>query len=203
MKKIIFIIFLFALNICNCYCKEEVKFYSCVDGDTFKIKKEDEILTVRMLAIDTPESVHPKKKLEYYGKEASDFTCNKLKNAKKIEIESDDNSDLKDKYNRLLSYVYVDDYLLQEMLVSEGYAEVAYLYGDYKYAPLLKDKQSVAVALKKGIWDEEKKSKWESNENDEKIGLKEIILLILLLVVAYFYKLFNKKIKKLKKQIKI
>ena len=40
--------------------------------------------TVRFLAVDTPESVHPKKDLEYYGKEASNYTCNALKNAKKI-----------------------------------------------------------------------------------------------------------------------
>ena len=65
--------------------KEEVIFSKCVDGDTVKIELNGEVKTVRMLAVDTPESVHPTKGIEYYGKDASDFTCNTFKNAKKIE----------------------------------------------------------------------------------------------------------------------
>lgn len=48
-----------------------------------------------MLAIDTPESVHPTKGVEYYGEEASNYTCNLVTNAKKIELEYDKNSDKK------------------------------------------------------------------------------------------------------------
>lgn len=203
MKKLVFIIFLFLFNISNTYAQEEVVFSSCVDGDTFKIKMSDTIYTVRMLAVDTPESVHPTKKIEFYGKEASDFTCDKLKNAKKIELEYDLNSDEKDKYDRLLAWVFVDDYLLQEMLVSNGYAEVAYLYDDYKYTPLLEDKQEVAKVYKLGIWNEEEKEKWNSSDKDEKITIKEILLIIFLGIIAYFYKMLSKKIKKIKKKINI
>ena len=69
------------------FAKEEVKYSKCVDGDTIKVIREKKEITVRMLAIDTPESVHPNKSEEYYGKESSEYTCNMIKNAKKIELE--------------------------------------------------------------------------------------------------------------------
>lgn len=150
MKKFVLFIMLFMFS-CNVYAKEEVKFSKCVDGDTIKVLIKNKEYTVRMLAIDTPESVHPKKREEYYGKESSDYTCDKVKNANKLELEYDDKSDKKDKYNRILAYVFVDGYLLEDLLVTNGYAEVAYLYDDYKYADLLKDKESVAKVKGIGI----------------------------------------------------
>ena len=84
MKKVaLFMIMLFPFFV---YAKEEVTFSKCVDGDTIKVKVKNKEATVRMLAVDTPESVHPKKKVEYYGKEASDYTCNLITNAKKIDF---------------------------------------------------------------------------------------------------------------------
>ena len=94
-KKILFIIFMFIFFIgsANASSKEKVTFSKCVDGDTIKVNIDGEINIVRMLAIDTPESVHPTKGVEYYGKEASNYTCNLVTNAKKIELEYDKNSD--------------------------------------------------------------------------------------------------------------
>jgi micrococcal nuclease len=46
-----------------------VEFNKCIDGDTFKVVLNDEVVTVRLLAVDTPESVHPDKEKEYYGDE--------------------------------------------------------------------------------------------------------------------------------------
>ena len=82
MKKIIVIIMTFLLLTSLVYAKEEVKLSKCVDGDTIKVIIDTKEYTVRMLAIDTPESVHPSKPIEYYGKEASEYTCNKVSNAK-------------------------------------------------------------------------------------------------------------------------
>ena len=132
-KNVVLIISIFFIFLDFVYAKEKVKFSSCVDGYTIKVIINDKEKTVRMLAIDTPESVHPNKDVEYYGKEASEYTCNKVTNAKKIELEYDDNSDKEDKYNRLLAWVYVDGKLLQEDLIENGYAKMAYLYGNYKY----------------------------------------------------------------------
>ena len=101
-----------------------------------------------MLAIDTPETKHPSIGEEPWGKEASNFTCEKLKKAKKIEIEYDPNSDKTDKYDRILGWIWVDDQLLQDLIIKEGYAEVAYLYNDYKYTLLLQDHEEIAKANK-------------------------------------------------------
>ena len=85
MIKILKIILLILISFNNAYAKNTtVSLYKCVDGDTAYFKNEnDEIIKARFLAIDTPEYTKEK---EEYGKEASDFTCNKLKNAKKLNL---------------------------------------------------------------------------------------------------------------------
>ncbi len=196
-KKIILLIILF-LFIPNAYALEKVELYKCVDGDTFRIKVNGEDTKVRMLAIDTPESVK-EKELEYYGKEASEYTCNKLKNAKKIELEYDHNSDKYDKYGRLLAWVFVDGKLLQESLVKGGYAKVAYLYADYKYTSLLQEAQEKASMNSLGIWDNDKakrfnpSSKSENNTKEEIENIEIIILTIFFLIITL---IGGKKIKK-------
>ena len=153
--------------------KFEVKFSGCVDGDTFKVLIDEKEYSVRLLAIDTPETIKPGSEVESYGKEASDYTCDKVTNAKKIELEYDDGSDEKDKYDRLLAWVYVDGDLLQKELISLGYAEVAYIYGDYKYTDDLYTLENTAKSSRVGMWsDDEKISSTEeisnkSNASDE------------------------------------
>ena len=151
MKKLIFIICLFLVPF-SIYAKEEVTLNKCVDGDTAWFNLKEEKIKVRFLAIDTPESTN---KNEKYGKEASEFTCNLLKNATKIEIEYDEKADKTDKYNRYLAWVFVDDKLLQDLIVREGYAEIKYIYGDYKYLDTLND--SLKLAKKEGLnlWSDE------------------------------------------------
>lgn len=168
MKKKIFIfltIFFIGMNFT--YAKEIVEFSDCVDGDTIKVVLDNKKYTVRMLAVDTPESVHPTKGVEYYGKEASEYTCNKVKNAKKLEVEYDPDSDKTDKYDRLLVWVFTDGELLQKDLVANGYAKVAYLYGDYKYTSELESVQEKASAKSLGIWNEEAKSAYNKENNIE------------------------------------
>lgn len=170
-KFLFLIIIFFGVNV-EVYAneKKEVFFSKCVDGDTIKIELNGKVKTVRMLAVDTPESVHPTKGVEYYGKEASNFTCETFTNAKKIEIEYDDNSEKEDKYGRLLVWLFVDGSLFQDMLIQGGYAEVAYLYGDYKYTSLLQDHQAVVETKKNGIWNEVEREKYNSeNEISEDI----------------------------------
>ena len=144
----------------SCYAdisniKEEVKFNKCVDGDTLKVTVGKEVKTVRFLAIDTPESVHPKKDVEVFGKEASDYTCKLVSNANKLYLEYDKNSEKEDKYGRLLAYVYADDKMVQKELLKKGYARVAYLYADYTHTSELKKVESTAKNNKKGIWSDE------------------------------------------------
>ena len=130
----------------------EATFVKCVDGDTMRLKINGEKKRVRLLAIDTPESVTPDKPVEAYGKEASNYTCNLVKNANKIEIEYDINSDKEDKFGRVLAYVYVDDKMIQEELLKNGLAKVAYLYSNYQYTEQFKELEKEAKENKKGLW---------------------------------------------------
>ena len=198
MKKISIFIILFIM-FTPVYAKEKVEFSSCTDGDTFKIIYNNEVKTVRLLAVDTPESVHPKKEVEYYGKEASDYTCNVLKKANKIELEFDENSDKLDKYDRLLAWVFIDDKLLQESLIEGGYAKVAYLYGDYKYTTKLQELQEIASSKNIGVWDEEAKENFNSNQNEDKITTIEIIILFVILIIIMLFGTKKQKKKILKK----
>ena len=151
-KKVVFLLIIFLFpGVVFASGREEVTLSKCVDGDTAKFIINNKEETVRFLAVDTPETKHPTKGEEPYGKEASDYTCNRLKEGNKIELEYDDNSTKTDKYNRYLAWVFVDDNLLQAELVKNGLAEVAYLYGDYKYTDLLKDYEQTAIATKVGI----------------------------------------------------
>ncbi len=204
MKKISIFIVLFIM-FTPVYAKEKVEFSSCTDGDTFKIIYNNEVKTVRLLAVDTPESVHPKKEVEYYGKEASDYTCNVLKKANKIELEFDENSDKLDKYDRLLAWVFIDDKLLQESLIEGGYAKVAYLYGNYKYTTKLQELQEIASNKNIGVWDEEAKENFNSNQNEDKITTIEIIILFVILIIIMLFgtkKQKKKILKKVKKAFK-
>lgn len=182
MKKILLIFLLMFPFIV--LAKEEVAFSKCVDGDTFKVIINNSEKTVRMLAVDTPETVDPNEKVEYYGKESSEYTCALLKTAEKIELEYDIKSDRTDKYNRILAWVFVDDYLLQDKLVINGYAEVAYIYDEYKYVDILREHETQAKLEKIGIWNEEK-----SNSND-------IVIVIGIMLLGFIYTYVKKRLKK-------
>ena len=170
--------------------KEKVKFSKCVDGDTAKFEKNNKVFTLRFLAVNTPETKSPKKGVEFYGKEASKYTCDRLEKAKTIEIEYDKNSDRSDRYGRKLGWVFLDDKLLQKDLVENGYAKVEYVYGKYKYLDELKKLETIAKKEKIGLWQKETTSdKKNSNKNilDSIIEtLNEVVKLL-----SQISKLFN------------
>lgn len=148
--------------------KIKVELLSTVDGDTAKFKMNEEQVTVRFLGINTKETVDPKRGEEAWGKEASDFTKEKLEKATKIELEFDSYADEKDKYNRYLAWIWVDDELLQNLLVKKGLAETYMLQNNYKYAGMLQESEEIAKNNKFGIWSEETKD-IQNNENENKI----------------------------------
>ena len=192
MKKILFILTLFFTFTINTYAKKlEVTLDKCVDGDTAWFNLDNERIKTRFLAINTPESTN---KIEAYGKEASNYTCNMLTNAKKIEIEYDSNSDKFDKYDRHLVWVFVDDNLLQEKLLEEGLAEIKYIYGDYKYLDELKKVESTAKKNKVGMWSDSK--------DDYSIYLIIIGAIIIILVFIFSKKGRKKILRELKKETK-
>lgn len=189
-------ILIFPIRI-NASEKIKVTLDRCVDGDTavFKVKKESK--KTRFLGVNTPESVKENSPVEPYGKQASNYTCNKLKKAKKIEIEYDPKSNKEDNYGRLLVWVFVDDKLLQKDLVRLGYAEVKYVYNDYLYVDELKKEEQKAKDKKLRIWSEEailekQIIKENPNKNVDKIDL----------VVQKISNFLNKIIRKVVKRVK-
>ena len=198
MKRIIFLMIFILFIPINVLARNEtieVSFSRCIDGDTSEFIYNNEKIKVRYLAIDTPETKHPTKKEEPFGREASDFTCNAIENAKKIHLEFDSNSAELDRYNRYLAWVFVDDNLLQEALVKNGLAEVAYLYGDYKYTDILKANEKKAQEEQLGIWGE------YISPKDYTLFYVTGIIIILIILSIVIPKIKNKEIKKLTRNI--
>lgn len=122
-----------------------------VDGDTIKIEYDNTQLSIRLIGIDTPESVHPDlSKNIPEGKIASDYTKSRLEN-KEIRLEFDVQP--RDKYNRLLAYVYIDDKMFNKELLEKGYARVATFPPNIKYVDDFKTIQKKAINSNKGFWD--------------------------------------------------
>lgn len=157
MKKylILLVIILLPINVLA-YNNDTVKLSKCIDGDTARFILNNEEIKVRFIGIDTPESVKPNEEVQKYGKEASTYTCKKLSSAKKIVLEYDDEAGKTDKYGRTLAYVFVDDTLLQEQIVRNGYAKVKYINEKYKYYDKLKSAEEKAIKNKKRIYSDEK-----------------------------------------------
>jgi micrococcal nuclease len=111
-----------------------------VDGDTFIAWVEGDRTRVRMIGIDTPESVadNPERITEE-GIIASDYTKQLLTGAK-VYLEYD--KDKYDKYDRLLAYVYIEDgdklVFINKLLVDEGFAVGYIVKPNTRYADLLK-----------------------------------------------------------------
>ena len=143
-NKVLFLLMIFLLPSFVNARTYKVKLDKCVDGDTAKFIIKGEKKTFRFLAIDAPEVYHNGEISEPFAEDAKLFVCNELKNAKKIEIEYDKNSNKTDKYDRHLVWVFVDGELLQDLIIQNGYAKVHYLYGDYKYTEILQDSESHA-----------------------------------------------------------
>lgn len=134
--------------------QDSYKVISVADGDTFKINYNGKEEKVRLIGIDTPESVHPdKSKNTKYGKIASDYTKNLLEN-KTVKLEFDVSQT--DKYGRLLVYAYLENgEMLNEKLLKEGYAQVATYAPNVKYADKFKTLQEEARKNKVGFWAED------------------------------------------------
>lgn len=134
--------------------KELYKVVSVVDGDTFKIIYNQKEEKVRLIGVDTPESVHAdKSKNTKYGKIASEYVKELLK-SQNVKLEFDVSS--KDKYGRLLAYVYLENgEMLNEKLLKEGYAQMATYPPNVKYVENFKKMQKQARENKVGFWKED------------------------------------------------
>ena len=92
-----------------------------IDGDTIQVRVEGKRYTVRLIGVDTPETKHPTKAVQYFGREASAFTKAALE-GKTVLLQKDRTGDTVDRYGRWLRYVLLDGDNFNARLIREGYA---------------------------------------------------------------------------------
>ena len=128
-----------------------------VDGDTLKIVMGGKVVTLRLIGLDTPEIVDPRKPVQCFAREASD-EAKKILTGQSIRIEQDPSQGTYDKYGRLLAYVYApansvqEGILVNKYMISEGYGH-EYTYDlPYKYQKEFKAAETEARISQKGLW---------------------------------------------------
>ena len=137
-----------------------------VDGDTLKATVDGKEETVRLILVDTPETVHPSKPVQPFGPEASDFAKETLE-GKEVELELDVSE--RDQYGRILAYVWIGDKMFNEMLLEKGLARVSVFPPDVKYVDRFREIESKARQKGIGIWSIENYATEEGyNETSEK-----------------------------------
>lgn len=123
-----------------------------VDGDTIKVDMEGKNETVRLIGMDTPESVDPRRPVQCFGKEASGYAKNLL-NEKYVKLQSDPTQGDRDTYKRLLRYIFLEDGTnVNELLIRNGFAHEYTYRVPYAYQKEFKGAEREARNAKRGLW---------------------------------------------------
>ena len=123
--------------------KEAVRVNKVIDGDTIEVKIGNDLSRVRLIGIDCPEES------QKYGKEAAGFTKSFLSFGN-AELEFD--VQIKDRYGRLLAYVWSGDEMLNSLLLKNGLAVVTTYPPNVRYVDSFKKLQETARINKEGLW---------------------------------------------------
>ncbi|MEG1990418.1 MAG: thermonuclease family protein [Clostridia bacterium] len=148
------------LNEINIYNYEKAYVSRIVDGDTIEVIISNKKYKVRFIGVNCPEYTS---KVEYYGKESTEYTTNLLKN-KYVYLEKDISNT--DKYNRLLRYIWLEipnnnsveetqNKMFNSILLSNGYAQIATYPPDIKYVDIFKDISIKARKNNTGLWNKQ------------------------------------------------
>lgn len=123
-----------------------------IDGDTVDVRLNNQTVRLRLIGIDTPESVDPRKPVQCYGIEASNYTKSLLLN-QTVYLERDASQGEYDIYDRLLVYIWIDDTtLFNHKIIADGYA-FEYTYRlPYRYQSMFKAAQQTARSTSTGLW---------------------------------------------------
>jgi micrococcal nuclease len=122
-----------------------------IDGDTIEVSLNGQVEKVRLIGVDTPETVDPRKTVQCFGKEASART-KELLTGKTVTLVKDVSET--DRYHRWLRYVYLDGVFINQQLVLEGYAHARSYPPDVKYQAEFRAAEEQAREQKKGMWAE-------------------------------------------------
>lgn len=121
-----------------------------IDGDTITVRYRDgRFDTVRLLGVDTPETVDPDRPVGCFGPEAAAFTKRNLTD-RDVTLERD--SELRDRYGRLLAYVYVDGARFNDRLLQEGYATLLVIPPNGEHGRALLAAELAARSARSGLW---------------------------------------------------
>ena len=120
-----------------------------VDGDTIKVSNGR---TLRLIGVDTPETVDPRKPVQCFGREAS-ARAHALLDGAEVQLEYDATQGRLDKYGRTLAYVWMaDGRLYNETIIAEGYAH-EYTYAiPYRYQDAFRAAERSARQAERGLW---------------------------------------------------
>lgn len=132
--------------------EHEAEVVRVVDGDTVIVKTDEGVEErVRLLLIDTPESVHPTEPEQLFGKESSDYAKEVLREGDVIKLEIGNPE--RDRYDRLLAYIWIDDVNFNQLMIEKGYARVGYVYEpNTKYLKEFEKAEREAKGKKENIW---------------------------------------------------
>lgn len=123
-----------------------------IDGDTVDVNLNGQIERIRLIGINTPESVDPRRPVECFGKEAAK-RAKELLNGKTVYLESDDSQGTRDQFGRALRYIWLDNgQMFNLLMIAEGYA-YEYTYDlPYKYQVEFKAAHRDASRNDIGLW---------------------------------------------------
>ncbi len=121
------------------------------DGDTIAVDMNGTTETIRFIGVDTPETHDPRKAVQCYGVAAANFTKQLIGNSS-VRLESDPLSTNRDRYNRLLRYVFLpDSTLVNAEIIKQGYG-FAYLSFPFTKSEEFRQYQTNAREQNKGLW---------------------------------------------------
>jgi micrococcal nuclease len=122
------------------------------DGDTIVVDMNGTSETIRFIGVDTPETHKPNTPVQCGGPEAAAYTKQRLQAYGQVRLQSDALSSNRDRYNRLLRYIYTPDgTLLNEELIQKGYG-FAYTYFPFTKSALFTKDEATAKQAKLGLW---------------------------------------------------
>ena len=122
------------------------------DGDTIVVDMNGTDETIRFIGVDTPETHKPNTPVQCGGPEAAAYTKTSLGKFGKVRLESDALSSNRDRYGRLLRYIYLPDGTLwNENLIQNGYG-FAYTYFPFTKSAAFTADEHAAISAKKGLW---------------------------------------------------
>ena len=181
MKKIFLIILLVMILPVNVFANENtediVTLSNCVDSESARFLLGVSEIKVKFLGIQLEEKVIDNENDEINGSFVSDYVCSSLKNAKTIKIQYEPNAERQDKYGRIQAWIFVDDILLQEDLIKNGYARAMYLEDNYLYTDKLKEAQQYAKENDLGIWmNKEEEVVVEEKKEEKSKSIIDIII---------------------------